>query len=121
MSRKAYAKLLNVSGLSVYLWESGRTKPRRETIFAWQDLRKKGARELRAIAGVSAPKRRRTKAKAKAKAKAQMKAKAKAPAAKPARAKKAAKPAKAAAKRPRRMKKRARRVRAGRRARAKAA
>jgi len=59
MSRKAYAKLLSVSGLSVYLWESGRTKPRRETIFAWQDLRKKGARELRAIAGVAAPKRRR--------------------------------------------------------------
>ena len=57
MSRKAYARLLGVSGLSVYLWESGRTKPRRATIFAWQDLRKKGARELRAIAGVTAPKR----------------------------------------------------------------
>ena len=59
MSRKAYAKLLGVSGLSVYLWESGRTRPRRATIFAWQDLRKKGARELRAIAGVAAPKRGR--------------------------------------------------------------
>ena len=57
MSRKAYAKLLGVSGLSVYLWESGRTRPRRGTIFAWQDLRKKGARELRAMAGVPAPKR----------------------------------------------------------------
>ncbi|HET9951901.1 MAG TPA: hypothetical protein VFS09_08920 [Candidatus Eisenbacteria bacterium] len=59
MSRKAYAKLLGVSGLSVYLWESGRTRPRRGTIFAWQDLRKKGARELRAIAGVTAPARKK--------------------------------------------------------------
>ena len=57
MSRKAYAKLLGVSGLSVYLWESGRTRPRRGTIFAWQDLRKKGARELRALAGVITPKK----------------------------------------------------------------
>jgi DNA-binding XRE family transcriptional regulator len=65
LSRKAYAKLLGVSGLSVYLWESGRTRPRRNTIFAWQDLRKKGARELRALAGVAAPKRARVAAKAK--------------------------------------------------------
>jgi DNA-binding transcriptional regulator YiaG len=65
MSRKAYAKLLGVSGLSVYLWESGRTRPRRGTIFAWQDLRKKGARELRAIAGVPAPKRGRSAVKTK--------------------------------------------------------
>lgn len=57
MSRKAYARLLGVSSLSIYLWEAGRTRPRRATIFAWQDVRKRGARELRAIAGVPAPKR----------------------------------------------------------------
>jgi len=99
MSRKAYAKLLSVSGLSVYLWESGRTKPRRETIFAWQDLRKKGARELRAIAGVAAPKRRR-----RAKAKTTVKSAKLAKAAKPAR-------------RTRGMKKRARRAGSARSAR----
>ena len=55
MSRKAYAQLLGVSSLSVYLWEVGRTRPRRQTVLAWQDLRKKGARALRAIAGVAAP------------------------------------------------------------------
>ena len=57
MSRKAYARLLGVSSLSVYLWEVGRTRPRRKTVLAWQDLRKKGARALRAIAGVVAPRR----------------------------------------------------------------
>lgn len=57
MSRKAYAQLLGVSSLSVYLWEVGRTRPRRQTVLAWQDLRKKGARSLRAIAGVAAPRR----------------------------------------------------------------
>ena len=61
MSRKAYSRLLGVSSLSIYLWEAGRTKPRRQTVLAWQDLRKKGARELRAIAGVAAPPRRRKK------------------------------------------------------------
>ena len=64
MSRKNYAKLLGVSSLSVYLWEASRTRPRRATIFAWQDLRKKGVRELRAIAGVEAPKRGRAAARA---------------------------------------------------------
>lgn len=57
MSRKAYSHLLGVSSLSIYLWEAGRTHPRRQTILAWQDLRKKGARELRAMAGVTAPAR----------------------------------------------------------------
>lgn len=64
MSRKAYSKLLGVSSLSIYLWEASRTRPRRATIFAWQDLRKKGVRELRAMAGVEAPKRGRAAAKA---------------------------------------------------------
>jgi len=63
MSRKAYSRLLGVSSLSIYLWEAGRTKPRRQTVLAWQDLRKKGARELRAIAGVTAPPRRKKRAK----------------------------------------------------------
>ncbi|MEK7315670.1 MAG: helix-turn-helix domain-containing protein [Candidatus Eisenbacteria bacterium] len=57
MSRKAYARLLGVSSLSIYLWEVGRTRPRRKTVLAWQDLRKKGARALRAMAGVVAPRR----------------------------------------------------------------
>ncbi|HEY6572680.1 MAG TPA: helix-turn-helix domain-containing protein, partial [Candidatus Eisenbacteria bacterium] len=48
LSRKAYARLLGVSSLSIYLWEVGRTNPRRQTVLAWQDLRKKGARALRA-------------------------------------------------------------------------
>lgn len=67
MSRKAYARLLGVSSLSIYLWEAGRTKPRRQTVLAWQDLRKKGARELRAIAGVAAPPRAKRGKKAAAK------------------------------------------------------
>jgi DNA-binding XRE family transcriptional regulator len=62
MSRKAYARLLGVSSLSVYLWEAGRTRPRRVTVLAWQDLRKKGARALRAIAGVAPPRRAAPKA-----------------------------------------------------------
>lgn len=57
MSRKAYSRLLGVSSLSVYLWEAGRTRPRRQTVLAWQDLRKKGARALRAMAGVTPPRR----------------------------------------------------------------
>jgi len=61
MSRKAYSRLLGVSSLSVYLWEAGRTRPRRQTVLAWQDLRKKGARELRAMAGVTAPARAKRK------------------------------------------------------------
>jgi DNA-binding transcriptional regulator YiaG len=65
MSRKAYARLLGVSSLSIYLWEAGRTRPRRQTVLAWQDLRKKGARELRVLAGVTAPPRAKGKKRAK--------------------------------------------------------
>jgi len=65
MSRKAYARLLGVSSLSIYLWEAGRTKPRRQTVLAWQDIRKKGARELRVLAGVTAPPRAKGKKRAK--------------------------------------------------------
>ena len=64
MSRKAYSHLLGVSSLSIYLWEAGRTKPRRQTVLAWQDLRKKGARELRALAGVATPARGKRKKRA---------------------------------------------------------
>jgi hypothetical protein len=54
LSRKAYAKLLGVSSLSIYFWETGRTHPRRDAVLAWQDLRKQGVRELRSKAGVDA-------------------------------------------------------------------
>ena len=64
MSRKAYSRLLGVPSLSIYLWEAGRTRPRRQTVLAWQDLRKKGARELRAMAGVAAPARGKRKKRA---------------------------------------------------------
>lgn len=113
LSRKAYAKLLGVSSLSVYFWETGRTRPRRETILAWQDLRKKGVRELRMLAGVpgeaGAPRRA---AKRRAPSKGVKKAKV-------VKATRAAKRAKPAAKPKKRAVRRARRVRG--RSRAKAA
>ncbi|HSQ60129.1 MAG TPA: helix-turn-helix domain-containing protein [Acidobacteriota bacterium] len=113
LSRKAYAKLLGVSSLSVYFWETGRTRPRRETILAWQDLRKQGIRELRARAGVAGEAgtpRRGVKKTAKAKS---------AKTVKPAKATRRGKAAKPAAKPKKRAARRARRVRG--RSRAKAA
>lgn len=113
LSRKAYAKLLGVSSLSVYFWETGRTRPRRETILAWQDLRKKGVRELRLLAGVAGePGTPRRAAKRRAPARGVKKAKA-------AKAPRAAKKSKPAAKPKKRAARRARRV--GGRSRAKAA
>lgn len=103
MSRKAYSRLLGVSSLSIYLWEAGRTKPRRQTVLAWQDLRKKGARELRAMAGVASPPRGKKKG------------------AKRAAVKKRAPRAAAKKRAPRTAKKRARRTAAKRMGRAKAA
>jgi len=44
--------LLGVSSLTIYFWETGRTKPRRAAVLAWQSLRKRGVRALRAQAGV---------------------------------------------------------------------
>lgn len=62
LSRKAYALLLGVSSLTIYFWETGRTKPRRAAVLAWQALRKRGVRALRAQAGASAaaPRKRAT-------------------------------------------------------------
>ncbi len=54
LSRKAYATLLGVSSLTIYFWETGRTKPRRAAVLAWQSLRKRGVRALRAEVGASA-------------------------------------------------------------------
>jgi len=54
LSRRAYALLLGVSSLTIYFWETGRTKPRRAAVLAWQALRKRGVRTLRAQAGSSA-------------------------------------------------------------------
>lgn len=109
LSRKAYARLLGVSSLSVYFWETGRTRPRRETILAWQDLRKKGVRELRLLAGVpgeAGTPRRAGKRRAPARAVKQAKA-VKAPRAVK-KAKPAAKPKKRAARRARRVRGRSR-------------
>ena len=59
MSRRIYAKLLSVSPQTIMGWESGRTRPRRNALKTWRDLRGKGVRELRAlVTGESRRKRR---------------------------------------------------------------
>jgi len=49
MSRRVYAQLLDVSPQTIMGWESGRTRPRRDALRQWRDMRVKGVRELRSI------------------------------------------------------------------------
>ena len=44
-SQADYAKLVGVSALTIYNWESGKTRPRKEQLAAWVAVRKLGKRE----------------------------------------------------------------------------
>src|SRR5512145_1075733 len=44
MSRKKYAKLVGVSAQSIFGWEAGRSRPRRQALEAWKRIRSMGAR-----------------------------------------------------------------------------
>jgi DNA-binding transcriptional regulator YiaG len=51
LSARDYGRLLGVSGLTIYNWESGKTRPKAEHLAAVVDLRKVGKREaLRRLA-----------------------------------------------------------------------
>lgn len=54
MSREAYAKLLGVSAQSVMGWESGKTRPKQETIDVWARVRQMRVRDLKSGIGVPA-------------------------------------------------------------------
>jgi DNA-binding transcriptional regulator YiaG len=54
MSREAYAKLLGVSAQSVMGWESGKTRPKQETIDVWARVRQMRVRDLKNGIGVPA-------------------------------------------------------------------
>ena len=54
MSRETYAKLLGVSAQSVMGWESGKTRPKQETIDVWARIRQMRVRDLKSGIGVPA-------------------------------------------------------------------
>ncbi|MFW6039129.1 MAG: helix-turn-helix domain-containing protein [bacterium] len=45
LSQESYGKLVGVSGLTIYNWEQGKTRPRQPQLAAWADVRKLGKRE----------------------------------------------------------------------------
>ena len=45
LSAKDYGTLVGVSGLTIYSWESGKSKPRAERLAAWAEVRGIGKRE----------------------------------------------------------------------------
>ena len=45
LSAKDYGALVGVSGLTIYSWESGKSKPRAERLAAWAEIRAIGKRE----------------------------------------------------------------------------
>ena len=45
LSAERYGKLIGVSGLTIYHWERGKTRPRRSSIDAWTAVRRLGKRE----------------------------------------------------------------------------
>jgi DNA-binding transcriptional regulator YiaG len=60
LSAASYAKLVGVSALTVYNWENGKTKPRKEQLTALVALRGIGKREAKAkLALMNGKKRRR--------------------------------------------------------------
>jgi len=59
MGRKDYAKLVGVSAQSIFGWESGRSRPRRQALEAWRRIRAMGARELKALLEEAKPARRK--------------------------------------------------------------
>ena len=62
LSAEKYAKLVGVSGLTIYSWESGKTKPRKAQLAALVAVRGLGRREAAArLAETAAKKARRKK------------------------------------------------------------
>jgi DNA-binding transcriptional regulator YiaG len=51
MSRRVYAKLVGVSAQSIFGWETGRARPRRQALESWRRVRGMGKRELTALLG----------------------------------------------------------------------
>ncbi len=47
LSAKDYGALVGVSALTVYSWEAGKAKPRREKLEAWAGVRAMGKREAK--------------------------------------------------------------------------
>ena len=45
LSADNYGKLLGASGLSIYNWEQGKTRPRKSSVDAWTAIRRIGKRE----------------------------------------------------------------------------
>ena len=45
LSADNYGKLLGTSGLSIYNWEQGKTRPRKSSVDAWSAIRRIGKRE----------------------------------------------------------------------------
>ena len=45
LSAKDYGALVGVSGLTIYSWESGKSRPRDERLVAWAEVRGMGKRE----------------------------------------------------------------------------
>lgn len=48
LSAGDFGRLVGVSGQTVYLWESGKTKPRRSQLLALAEVRKLGKRQVKA-------------------------------------------------------------------------
>ncbi len=46
VSQADYAALVGVSPLTIYNWETGKTRPRTAQLSRWADMRQKGKREL---------------------------------------------------------------------------
>jgi len=59
MSRRVYAQLVGVSAQTIFGWESGKTRPRRQALEAWRRIRSMGTRELRAMLAAKKPPRGR--------------------------------------------------------------
>ncbi len=45
LSQEDYGKLAGVSGLTIYNWENGKTKPRQQQLAGWAAIRGPGKRE----------------------------------------------------------------------------
>ena len=58
MSRRVYAKLVGVSAQSIFGWETGRTRPRRNALESWRRVRSMGKRQLKALPGAAKSGRR---------------------------------------------------------------
>jgi len=57
MSRRIYAKLIGVSAQTIFGWESGGTRPRREALETWRRIRGMGTLEVRAMLAAAKPSR----------------------------------------------------------------